>query len=159
MVRLRRYRPHSWVIQLKLLLRESEKAVARFSKDLACLFFSGSMDEVVPPSQHLALFTACASSRKRLRQFPHGMHNDTCVAPGYWHEIWKWMKDEIVTGGEMPVFYREGDKTRNPHEEMGIQDPMAQGGVKRQGTFSDPSRMDGAEKELEGSMGAGSIAP
>ena len=132
--------------------RESEKAIAKFDKDLACLFFSGSMDEVVPPSQHLALFKACSSTRKKLRQFPHGMHNDTCVAPGYWHEVWKWMKDEIVS--EMPVFYREGDRTRNPHEEPEVGD-----GVKRQGTFQDENRMDGAEKELEGSIGAGSIAP
>lgn len=115
------------------------------------------MDEVVPPSQHLRLFKACATPRKRLRQFPHGMHNDTCVAPGYWHEVWKWMRDEIVPS--MPSFYREGDKTRNPHEEMGIRDPDVAQGVKRQGTFDDQHRMDGAEKELEGSLGAGSIAP
>ena len=74
------------------------------------------------------------------------------------------MKDEVVHGGEMPVFYREGDRTRNPHEELGIQDPKTSmteegQGVKRTGTFQDEHRMDGAEKELEGTLGAGSIAP
>lgn len=100
---------------------------------MPALFLSGSMDEIVPPVQFLKLFDLCSSERKRLRKFEYGTHNDTCVAPGYWPEIAKWMQEEIMAApaGEKP---------------------------KRSDTY-DEKRMEGAEEELQGTMGAGSIAP
>lgn len=125
------------------LLREkwnSERSIANIPKTLPCLFLSGSMDEIVPPEQFLKLHEICPSSRKRLRQFAYGTHNDTCVAPGYWQEIQKFLKEEIVAPGSASA-------TNNPQQK-----------VHREGTF-DERRMKGAEKELEGTIGAGSIAP
>lgn len=91
------------------------------------------MDEIVPPTQFLKVFELCSSDRKRLRKFPYGTHNDTCVAPGYWAEIQKWLHDEIA---ELP-------RDEKP---------------KRGDTF-DEKRVAGAENELQDTLGAGSIAP
>lgn len=120
------------------------------------MFLSGSQDELVPPYQLLELFKLCSSEKKRLRQFPNGAHNDTCVQPGYWTEIQKWLHDEIAelpqgVSTTLTSQQQQEQKTtlaRNSEEEK----------LERAGTY-DERRMDGAEKELEGSMGAGSIAP
>ena len=100
---------------------------------MAALFLSGERDEIVPTFQFLELFKLCPCQKKRLRQFPNGTHNDTSAQPGYWTEIQKWLHDEIA---QLPI----DEKPR------------------RSETF-DVKRMDGAEEELIGSIGAGSIAP
>lgn len=114
-------------------IRDSASRVVKFPKDMPALFLSGSMDEIVPPAQFLKLFELCSSDRKRLRKFPYGTHNDTCVAPGYWPEIAKWMEEELKLGS-------------------------LKQGLARSDTY-DEKRMEGAEDELKGTMGAGSIAP
>lgn len=91
------------------------------------------MDEIVPPSQFLHLHELCTSRRKTLHQFEFGTHNDTCVAPDYWKHVQAFLHDEIA---HLP----KNDKP------------------KRGDTF-DEHRMDGAQKELEGTIGAGSLAP
>lgn len=100
---------------------------------MPALFLSGSMDEIVPPKQFLKLFELCSSDRKKLKTFEYGTHNDTCVAPGYWPEIATWMKEEIIS--------------------------TPKGGKPERSETYDEKRMEGAEDELMGTMGAGSIAP
>lgn len=100
---------------------------------MPALFLSGDRDEIVPPSQFLQLFKLCSCQKKRLRQFPNGTHNDTCVQPSYWTEVQKWLQEEI---SQVP-----------------------KDGKPRRGETYDEKRMEGAEQELVGSIGAGSIAP
>jgi fermentation-respiration switch protein FrsA (DUF1100 family) len=115
------------------MLRNSAAAVTKLPKNMPVLFLGGEMDEIVPPAQFRKLFELCSSDRKRMRTFPYGTHNDTCVAPGYWVEIQKWVHDDLLG---------------LPKEDK----------PKRSETF-DEKRVQGAEQELEGTMGAGSIAP
>ena len=115
------------------MFRDSESQIIKMKPDLPALFLSGSQDELVPPKQMRKLFELCTSHRKRLRLFPNGTHNDTCVQPNYWIEVQKWLHDEIA---ELPQ----------------VRQPI------REGTY-DERRMQGAEQELEGTIGAGSIAP
>ncbi|KAK9900016.1 alpha/beta-hydrolase [Cystobasidium minutum MCA 4210] len=126
--------PYIWLGLLKDTW-DSASRIATFRKDMPTLFLSGSMDEIVPPPQFLQLFELCASDRKRLRKFPYGTHNDTCVAPGYWPEIAKWMQEELGLGS---LTSTEKPTKSNTYDEK---------------------RMEGAEDELRGTMGAGSIAP
>lgn len=139
--------------------RDSATAIKKFPSTLPTLFLSGSMDEIVPPSHFLALHEMCPSERKTLKEFPYGTHNDTCVAPGYWQEIQRFLKN--VVSVDVP----EIRTAQEQEKEKAQLTPGAQGLGAREGqhplrqrTF-DERRMDGAEKELEGTIGAGSIAP
>lgn len=68
-----------------------------------------------------------------MRQYVHGTHNDTCVQPGYWTEVQSWLHDQIA---QLP----KDDKPKR-------------------GETYDEKRMQGAENELAGTIGAGSLAP
>lgn len=41
-----------------------------------------------------------------------GEHNDTFLAPGYWEEVGKWLREEIEGGGE------KGHETEQDKEEV-----------------------------------------
>nr|CAG4652009.1 EOG090X09ZU [Triops cancriformis] len=54
---------------------------------LPCIFISGLMDELVPPSMMLDLYRQCGSPHKRLVQVPRGNHNGTWACPGYYRHL------------------------------------------------------------------------
>lgn len=91
------------------------------------------MDEIVPPKQMLTLYETCTSKRKKLHKFEFGTHNDTCVAPDYWKIVQRFIHDEVLG---------------LPRQEQ----------PKRGDTF-DEKRVEGVEQDLEGTIGAGSLAP
>lgn len=63
-----------------------------------CLFLSGSKDELIPPSHMAKLHqSARASLLKRIAHFQKGMHNDTCIQPGYFEIVEEFLKAKFVT--------------------------------------------------------------
>lgn len=58
-----------------------------------CLFLSGSKDELIPSSHMSKLHQSARSSlHKKFISFPNGMHNDTCIQPGYFEAIQDFLK-------------------------------------------------------------------
>ncbi|BEI88559.1 uncharacterized protein CcaverHIS019_0112770 [Cutaneotrichosporon cavernicola] len=91
-------------ILVNLLLSErwdAAKALPKIPKSTPILFLSGRRDELVPQAQMLALreLRLRQGGKCCWREFPHGTHNDTYVAPAYWDEIGDWLRKEIE-GGE-----------------------------------------------------------
>ncbi|BEJ17657.1 hypothetical protein CspHIS471_0610580 [Cutaneotrichosporon sp. HIS471] len=89
---------------VNLLLSErwdAAKALPKIPKSTPILFLSGRRDELVPQAQMLALreLRLRQGGKCCWREFPHGTHNDTYVAPAYWDEIGVWLREEIE-GGE-----------------------------------------------------------
>nr|ODN94582.1 BEM46 family protein [Cryptococcus depauperatus CBS 7855] len=64
------------------------------------LFLAGRRDELVKPSQMIALRGLRAEGRTRWRDFD-SEHNDTCVQPEYWEEIGKWLREEVEEKGKV----------------------------------------------------------
>ena len=73
---------------------------------LPILFLSGEQDEVIPPEHMRKLYsTAEKSSGKGTSQptrliavwksWPTGMHNDTCLQPGYFEKIGGFVQEHV----------------------------------------------------------------
>ena len=63
-----------------------------------CLFLSGLKDELIPPEQMTKLHQSARSALiKRIVHFPKGMHNDTCIQPGYFEAIEEFLNAKFVT--------------------------------------------------------------
>ncbi|KAI8137101.1 Alpha/Beta hydrolase protein [Fennellomyces sp. T-0311] len=74
----------------------SESSVKRIQKT-PVLFLSGACDELVPPPHMRRLFDQCNSKvSKDWVQFPHGMHNDTCMQSGYFTAIGNFLKGRVL---------------------------------------------------------------
>ena len=76
-------------------------ARVRGVESIPMLFFSGSLDDVVPPSMMRRLFEACPARAKRLVTFPTGGHVDTWMAGGY-VEAWRTFAKEVF-GFKFPL--------------------------------------------------------
>ncbi|OXG18939.1 BEM46 family protein [Cryptococcus neoformans Tu401-1] len=82
---------------LPILLTEhwdAHKTVPLIPSTTPILFLVGKRDTLVKAEQMLALRKLRGSGRTRWREFD-GEHNDTCLQPGYWEEIGKWLREEI----------------------------------------------------------------
>ncbi|KAG2220519.1 hypothetical protein INT45_000930 [Circinella minor] len=74
----------------------SENSVKKIQKT-PILFLSGACDELIPPEHMRQLFDSCQSYKsKDWVQFPHGMHNDTCMQNGYFTAIGNFLKGRIL---------------------------------------------------------------
>ncbi|KAI7874448.1 alpha/beta-hydrolase, partial [Lichtheimia hyalospora FSU 10163] len=74
----------------------SENSVRRITKT-PVLFLSGACDELVPPTHMRKLHDQCGSRcGKDWKQFPNGMHNDTCMQPGYFTAIGEFLQNRIL---------------------------------------------------------------
>ena len=63
-----------------------------------CLFLSGSKDELIPPSHMAKLHQSARSAPlKRIVHFQKGMHNDTCIQPGYFEAIEEFLNVKFTT--------------------------------------------------------------
>lgn len=67
--------------------------------NMPILFLSGLKDEIVPPIQMRDLYDGCKAKTKIWKSFPHGHHNDTVAEEGYFDAIWKFLTEEIASGG------------------------------------------------------------
>ncbi|ORY86705.1 Alpha/Beta hydrolase protein [Leucosporidium creatinivorum] len=65
----------------------SEDRIKTLPSSFPVLFLAGEEDELVVPSHMKELFAICSSKEKEWKSFPHGTHNDTCIQPGYFHDI------------------------------------------------------------------------
>lgn len=86
---------------LPILLTEhwdAHKTVPLIPSTTPILFLVGKRDTLVKAEQMLALRKLRGSGITRWREFD-GEHNDTCLQPGYWEEIGKWLKEEIEDDG------------------------------------------------------------
>ncbi|CAO0799289.1 unnamed protein product [Mucor circinelloides] len=74
----------------------SEKSIQRIVKT-PILFLAGAKDELVPPS-HMVKLNELSESRaeKTWCAFPNGMHNDTCMQPGYFTAIREFLESQIL---------------------------------------------------------------
>jgi fermentation-respiration switch protein FrsA (DUF1100 family) len=74
----------------------SEKSIQRIVKT-PILFLAGAKDELVPPS-HMVKLQELSESRaeKTWVAFPQGMHNDTCMQPGYFTAIREYLEKHIL---------------------------------------------------------------
>lgn len=57
----------------------SLQSIKTISK-IPVLFLSGKQDELIPPKHVHALYQACPSKMKELKEFEGAEHNDTCLA-------------------------------------------------------------------------------
>jgi len=75
---------------------ESATTVTKLPPSMALLMLSGSNDEIVP-SEHMRELWKIAQKSGRKKStwldFPHGNHNDTCIQPGYWTAIAKFLRE------------------------------------------------------------------
>ncbi|ORX52059.1 alpha/beta-hydrolase [Hesseltinella vesiculosa] len=63
------------------------------------LFLSGGKDELIPSAHMARLHEACGSRQlKDIVEFPNGMHNDTCMQPGYFPAIREFLETRVVKG-------------------------------------------------------------
>lgn len=69
----------------------SERYISTLPKDFPVLFLAGKRDELVEPGQMKGLWRVCGSEEKEWRDFENGTHNDTCVQPGYFDDIAKFI--------------------------------------------------------------------
>lgn len=61
------------------------------------LFLSGACDELVPSAHMQRLHDVCATKQgKDWVQFPNGMHNDTCMQPGYFKAIGDFFEKRVL---------------------------------------------------------------
>lgn len=78
---------------------DATKTLPLIPKDTPILFLSGKQDQLVPQPQMLALRKLRGDGKYRWREFD-GTHNDTYLAPAYWSEIDRWLKQEIEDEGD-----------------------------------------------------------
>ncbi|KAI9261579.1 Alpha/Beta hydrolase protein [Phascolomyces articulosus] len=85
----------------------SENSVKKIQKT-PVLFLSGACDELVPPHHMRRLFDQCSSRvSKDWVQFPHGMHNDTCMQTGYFTAIGNFLKGRVLPRKSMLLRQQE----------------------------------------------------
>ena len=61
------------------------------------LFLSGGRDELIPPTHMAKLHELCnTQGTKDWHELPNGMHNDTCVQPGYFTAIREFLERRIL---------------------------------------------------------------
>ncbi|WOO77310.1 Protein bem46 [Vanrija pseudolonga] len=78
---------------------DATKTLPLIPKDTPILFLSGKQDQLVPQPQMLALRKLRGDGKYRWREFD-GTHNDTYLAPAYWSEIDRWLKQEVEGEGD-----------------------------------------------------------
>lgn len=90
----------------------SEKSIQRIVKT-PILFLAGAKDELVPPS-HMVKLNELSESRaeKSWVVFPNGMHNDTCMQPGYFTAIREFLESQVLKqdSDETPVVQEKKEK-------------------------------------------------
>ncbi|WVQ72842.1 hypothetical protein IAR50_002403 [Cryptococcus sp. DSM 104548] len=69
------------------------------------LFLTGSIDSLVkyPQMHNLKKLREQGGGKLRWKEFERGEHNDTCLQPGYWEEIGKWIREEVGEEGLVVV--------------------------------------------------------
>lgn len=74
----------------------SEKSIRLIVKT-PILFLSGAKDELIPPS-HMRRLNELSDTRaeKTWVAFPNGMHNDTCMQPGYFSAIRDYLEAHVL---------------------------------------------------------------
>jgi fermentation-respiration switch protein FrsA (DUF1100 family) len=74
----------------------SEKSI-RHIVNIPILFLAGAKDELVPPS-HMVALNELSETRgdKTWIAFPNGMHNDTCMQPGYFTAIRDYLELQVL---------------------------------------------------------------
>jgi fermentation-respiration switch protein FrsA (DUF1100 family) len=67
------------------------------------LFLAGAKDELVPPSHMVKLHELCESrAEKTWITFSQGMHNDTCMQPGYFTAVREYLEKHVLKQEEEP---------------------------------------------------------
>lgn len=79
----------------------SEKSIKHIVKT-PILFLAGAKDELVPPS-HMVQLNELSDTRaeKTWIRFPNGMHNDTCMQPGYFTAIREFLESHVLKQQEV----------------------------------------------------------
>ncbi|KAI9314040.1 Alpha/Beta hydrolase protein [Dichotomocladium elegans] len=73
----------------------SEVNIQRIAKT-PVLFLSGQRDELIPPSHMQKLYELCSTRKpKDFVKLKAGMHNDTCIQPGYYQAIEEFLKKRV----------------------------------------------------------------
>lgn len=73
----------------------SEVNIQRIA-NVPILFLSGSKDELIPPTHMRKLFELCDTrGTKEYVELANGMHNDTCIQPGYYPAIEEFLKKKV----------------------------------------------------------------
>jgi fermentation-respiration switch protein FrsA (DUF1100 family) len=74
----------------------SEKSIRHIVKT-PILFLAGAKDELVPPSHMVQLHELSDTRANKIWvPFPNGMHNDTCMQPGYFTAIREYLETYIL---------------------------------------------------------------
>jgi fermentation-respiration switch protein FrsA (DUF1100 family) len=74
----------------------SEKNIQRIV-NTPILFLSGAKDELVPPPHMVKLHELNESRAENTWvAFPNGMHNDTCMQPGYFTAIKEYLEKSVL---------------------------------------------------------------
>lgn len=73
---------------------DSEKYLPKI-EDVPVLFLSGLKDEIVPPAHMKELYTLCRAKTKVWKELPHGDHNSTVAAPGYFYFVDDFLKIHV----------------------------------------------------------------
>jgi abhydrolase domain-containing protein 13 len=78
------------------ITQESHKLIGKI--DAPILFLSGLRDELVPKT-HMVELHNLAKARQHcktfMETFKHGTHNDTCIQPGYFEAMRKFLMSII----------------------------------------------------------------
>ncbi|CDS07656.1 hypothetical protein LRAMOSA01605 [Lichtheimia ramosa] len=73
----------------------SEVNIQRIA-NVPILFLSGSKDELIPPTHMRKLFELCDTrGAKEYVELANGMHNDTCIQPGYYPAIEEFLRKKV----------------------------------------------------------------
>lgn len=89
----------------------SEKSIQRIVKT-PILFLAGAKDELIPPSHMVKLQELCESrAEKTWVAFPQGMHNDTCMQPGYFTAIREYLEKHVLQQTKEEERIQEHKKT------------------------------------------------
>ncbi|KAI9492456.1 Alpha/Beta hydrolase protein [Zychaea mexicana] len=74
----------------------SEVSIQRIA-NVPVLFLSGARDELIPPEHMSKLHDLCETQgAKDWHALPNGMHNDTCVQPGYFTAIREFLERRVL---------------------------------------------------------------
>lgn len=85
----------SLLIPFKMTIHQvfdSEAAIQKITT-VPILFISGAKDELIPPAHMQKLHEVAKSTRKELKVYPEGGHNNTFESEGYYWDIVAYLND------------------------------------------------------------------
>ncbi|TYJ58915.1 hypothetical protein B9479_000348 [Cryptococcus floricola] len=113
---------------LPILLTEhwdASKTLPLIPASTPILFLVGSIDSLVkfPQMHNLRKLREKDGGKCQWRQFERGDHNDTCLQPGYWDAIGRWLKEEIEEGS-LVVVEKESSSSGEEFSEVTREEAM-----------------------------------